>query len=248
MLHRLAQKLGYQRIPKTRLGPANFKASYDRCKPYTMTSRERMLSLWEAMEWLNSHHIAGAFVECGVWKGGSSMLASENCRLHPTILREFYLYDTFEGMSPPEDVDKNFKGESAEALMEATSATKESSNMWAIGPIDLVRENMVTSGVPSERLHLIQGDVEQTIQPNTGPEEIALLRLDTDWYNSTKHELTHLFHRIVPGGFLIIDDYGHWAGCRKAVDEFFQGLHPRPFFHRIDYTGIITQRPWIDAK
>ena len=213
-----------------------------------MTSRERMLSLWEAMDWLNTHHIAGAFVECGVWKGGSSMLASENCRLHPTILREFYLYDTFEGMSPPEDIDKNFNGESANALMESASLQKESSNVWAIGPIDQVRENMVTSGVPSERLHLIQGDVEETIRPNTGPAEIALLRLDTDWYRSTKHELTHLFQRIVPGGFLIIDDYGHWAGCRKAVDEFFQGFHPRPFFHRIDYTGIIIQRQWIDVK
>lgn len=244
MLRRIAQKLGYQRIPKVLIGPAQFNAAYERCKPFTMTSRERMFSLWEAMEWLNTHHIDGAFVECGVWKGGSSMLASENCRLHPAVLREFYLYDTFEGMSTPEEVDKNFKGESADVLMETASVTKESNNIWAVGPIDQVRENMIKSRVPSKRLHLIQGDVEQTIRPNTGPADIALLRLDTDWYRSTKHELTHLFHRIVPGGFLIIDDYGHWTGCQKAVDEFFQGFHPHPFFHRIDYTGIITQIPY----
>lgn len=248
MLRRIAEKLGYRQVPKALTGPTRFNAAYERCKPFTMTSRERMLSLWEAMEWLNTHHIDGAFVECGVWKGGSSMLASENCRFHPTVLREFFLYDTFEGMSPPEEVDKNFKGESADVLMSADSAAKESSNVWAIGAIDEVRMNMDTSGIASERLHVIQGDVEETIQHNTGPKDIAMLRLDTDWYRSTKHELTHLFHRIVPGGFLIIDDYGHWAGCQKAVDEFFQDFHPRPFFHRIDYTGVITQRPWIDVK
>jgi len=247
MLRRIAKKLGYQRIPKALTGTAQFNAAYERCKPFTMTSRERMLSLWEAMEWLNTHQIDGAFVECGVWKGGSSMLASENCRLHPTAQREFYLYDTFEGMSTPEEVDKNFKGESADVLMNTAAAAKDSSNIWAIGPIDEVRMNMVASGIASEKLHLIQGDVEKTIQHNTGPKDIAMLRLDTDWYRSTKHELTHLFHRIVPGGFLIIDDYGHWTGCQKAVDEFFQEFHLPPFFHRIDYTGIITQRPWVDG-
>lgn len=84
--------------------------------------------------------------------------------------------------------------------------------------------------------------VEDTIQPDSGPQKIALLRLDTDWYQSTKHELNQLFHRIVPGGFLIVDDYGHWNGCKQAVDEFFSDHSPSPFFHRIDYTGIIMQR------
>ena len=103
---------------------------------------------------------------------------------------------------------------------------------------------MLESGLAPQQTQLIKGMVEDTIQPDSGPQKIALLRLDTDWYQSTKHELNQLFHRIVPGGFLIVDDYGHWNGCKQAVDEFFSGHSPSPFFHRIDYTGIIMQRPF----
>ena len=72
------------------------------------------------------------------------------------------------------------------------------------------------------------------------PERIALLRIDTDWYESTRHELVHLYPRLSPGGVLIIDDYGHWQGARKAVDEYFQaGL----FLNHIDYTGRLAIKP-----
>lgn len=248
MLQRLLKKIGYQKIPNQHPRAQKFEEAYVRCKPYTMTSLERMDALWNAMEWLNSNGINGAFVECGVWKGGSSMLAAENCKLYPKISRNFYLYDTFEGMSPPDEIDTDFRGLSAESLMQNSIEKKATSNIWAVGPEELVRTNMSASGLTAEQTHLIKGLVEKTIQADSGPQEIALLRLDTDWYQSTKHELVHLFHRIVPGGFLIVDDYGHWNGCRKAVDEFFANQHPKPFFHRIDYTGIIMQRPLHSAE
>jgi hypothetical protein len=78
--------------------------------------------------------------------------------------------------------------------------------------------------------------VEETI-PQHAPEQISVLRLDTDWYSSTKHELMHLFPRLSKNGVLIIDDYGHWAGARKAVDEYFADQTIQPLLNRIDQTG-----------
>ena len=95
------------------------------------------------------------------------------------------------------------------------------------------------TGYPAERLHFVEGKVEDTI-PEQAPERIALLRLDTDWYESTRHELEHLYPRLSPGGVLIIDDYGHWEGARQAVDEYFKG---EVYLHRIDYTGRLAIKP-----
>ena len=93
-----------------------------------------------------------------------------------------------------------------------------------------------------KRVHLIKGMVEQTI-PHDAPDQIALLRLDTDWYESTAHELKHLYPRLANRGIMIIDDYGHWQGARMAVDEFIQAQDFKPFLHRIDYTGRLIVKP-----
>jgi hypothetical protein len=82
----------------------------------------------------------------------------------------------------------------------------------------------------------IKGKVEETI-PGTLPKEISLLRLDTDWYESTLHNLVHLYPLLRKGGILILDDYGHWQGARKATDEYFARENIIPFLSRIDYTG-----------
>jgi O-methyltransferase len=87
-------------------------------------------------------------------------------------------------------------------------------------------------------VRLVKGKVEDTV-PKNAPEKIALLRLDTDWYESTRRELVHLFPRLVPGGVLIIDDYGHWQGARKAVDEYIAGNQVKILLNRVDYTGRI---------
>ena len=79
--------------------------------------------------------------------------------------------------------------------------------------------------------------VEVCFQENI-PKKIALLRLDTDWYQSTKIELEVLWDRLEPGAPCIIDDYGHWNGCRKAVNEFFEKLQKNYKAEKIDYTGI----------
>jgi hypothetical protein len=95
------------------------------------------------------------------------------------------------------------------------------------------------TGYPPEKVHFVKGMVEDTI-PEQSPDGIALLRLDTDWYQSTKLELLHLYPRLANQGVLIIDDYGHWQGARRAVDEFISELRDPILLHRIDYTGRIA--------
>jgi O-methyltransferase len=98
---------------------------------------------------------------------------------------------------------------------------------------------MASTGYDKQKVHFHQGKVELTI-PAAAPDQIALLRLDTDWYESTRHELEHLYPRLSPGGILIIDDYGHWSGARKATDEYIEKYAPSLFLARIDYTGRIA--------
>jgi len=104
---------------------------------------------------------------------------------------------------------------------------------------DAVRATLTQSGYPTGRLHFVRGPVETTL-PEHAPERLALLRLDTDWYESTRHELQHLYPRLSEGGVLIVDDYGHWEGARRAVDEYFERHPPAPLLNRIDYTGRIA--------
>lgn len=148
--------------------------------------------------------------------------------------RDLFLFDTFDGMTAPTDLDRTTDGTLAKTLL-AKDSTKQT--IWCVAGLEDVQRNMKSTGYPAELLHFIRGPVEETLPGSSPPMPIALLRLDTDWYESTRHELTHLFPRLVHGGILIIDDYGHWAGARKAVDEYFAAQEPPYLMHRIDYTG-----------
>ena len=208
---------------------------------FTMTSVERRFALIESIRYLHRAGVKGAFVECGVWRGGSSMLmASESQTLDE--MRDLYLYDTFEGMPPPEAVDVDFCGVSANDRLEASRSDSDRSEIWARALIDEVKTNLRTTGYPEAKLHYVVGKVEETI-PGTMPESIAMLRLDTDWYSSTKHELEHLYPLLQSGGVLIIDDYGYWKGARRAVDEYFAGRKDAPLLLRVDQTCRAGVKP-----
>ena len=153
--------------------------------------------------------------------------------------RDLYLYDTFTGMTAPSDEDVRRSGERAADLLAEQS---RSSDIWAIAAIEDVREAVLSVGYPEERIHFVQGPVEETL-PASAPEQIALLRLDTDWYSSTKHELVHLFPRLTTGGVLILDDYGYWQGARRAVDEYLTENSLRLLLNRIDNTARIALKP-----
>ena len=208
-------------------------------QPFTMTSPERVFHLVRAVEYVVRNKLRGSIVECGVWRGGSMMcVASMLLRLGVTDI-DLYLFDTFEGMSEPEAVDKRHDGRPAAQVL--AESPKDSVN-WACASLDEVRQNLRRTGYPEDRMHFIKGRVEDTI-PQHAPDEISLLRLDTDWYSSTHHELVQLYPRLQGNGVLVIDDYGWWQGARQAVDEYFAQLPMSPLLHRLDETGRACTKP-----
>jgi O-methyltransferase len=210
--------------------------------PYTLTSPERIFSVIEAVSHVAARNIPGAIVECGVWRGGSMMAAALALRDMKCEDRDLYLFDTFEGMTKPVAVDiHSSSGNSALVEFEQTQLGPDSST-GCYATLPEVKAAMARTQYNPDRLHFIRGKVEDTI-PSQAPASIALLRLDTDWYESTRHELEHLFPRLSPGGILIIDDYGEWQGARKATDEFIAHHAPALFLSRIDDTGRLAVKP-----
>jgi hypothetical protein len=205
---------------------------------YTMTGPERVSALRDAVEYIVMNKIPGDIVECGVWKGGSMMVCALTL-LARSEWRDLWLFDTFEGMSPPSEADIDYFGHKATQLLE--EASRDTGTLWAAS-LDEVQKNIESTGYPSDRVRYVKGRVEDTI-PQSAPQRIALLRLDTDWYESTYHELVHLYPRLSPGGVLLIDDYGHWAGSRKATDQYFEEHTMHPLLHRIDYAARLLVKP-----
>ena len=217
---------------------------FAKVRPYTMTGMARIAALVQAVRYVAGRDLPGAFVECGVWRGGSVLAMILTLMEMGRTDRDIYLYDTFEGMTEPtvEDTSR-FDGE---ALATWSEAKTQGLRPWGqlfkaeVFGEEQVRELLAGSGYPQERLHFVRGPVEKTI-PGVMPAEIALLRLDTDWYESTRHELLHLYPLLRTSGVLIIDDYGHWEGCRTAVDEYFGKGGATPLLlQRIDYTGRLA--------
>ncbi len=238
LLRKWLQKYGYtlvgkDNIPADILQDEQFLKYYKAVRPCTMTSVERLYSLLLALRYISANNISGDFVECGVWKGGSSMLMALHLREITNQDTKIFMYDTFAGMPPPGKFDTDASGKQASDLLETAEKTQD---IWAISTLDEVEQNLRSTGLPASQIKYVVGKVEDTI-PQTMPEKISLLRLDTDWYESTQHELQHLYPRLVNGGVLIIDDYGFWKGSRKAVDEYFASLGILPLLQRIDDTG-----------
>jgi hypothetical protein len=192
-------------------------------RPRTMTENAKLFALIEATRYVSDHEIQGAIVECGVWRGGSMQAVAYTLLSRGVTDRELHLFDTFEGMPEPSERDRRYDGEPAVQLLQRNPKT---ANIWAIASLQDVEAAMAETGYPAEQVHPHPGLVESTI-PEEAPEEIALLRLDTDWYDSTKHELEHLYDRVVSGGVVIFDDYGYWQGARQAVDEFLRSRGER---------------------
>ena len=212
---------------------------YRRVDDYTMTTPPRVYALARAVEYVAAREIPGAIVECGVWRGGSMMAAALTLLRLGVIDRDLYLFDTFTGMTPPSDEDVRGSGERAADLL---AAEGPESDIWAIASLEDVRDAVLGVGYPVERIHFVKGPVEETL-PARAPDEIALLRLDTDLYASTKHELVHLYPRLARGGVLILDDYGYWQGARRAVDEYLSERNVPLLLNRIDNTGRLALKP-----
>ena len=188
------------------------------CKPYTMTSGERLLHTFHTIKELDEQNITGDIVECGVWRGGqiiSSWLANTKTN------RKFWLYDTFEGMTVPTDNDYKLNPDGSKGFARDSGKAKAGYDQWCRAELQEVVNNL-NPFIPQEQIHYIVGDVCKTLKESKNiPERIAFLRLDTDWYESTINELIHLWPKVVPGGICVLDDYNSWQGSKKAFHDAF---------------------------
>lgn len=217
---------------------AEFFTVFEAVRPYSMTTIERLYSLWESVRYAISRDLDGDFVETGVWRGGCCMLMAHELVKAGHTDRTLWLYDTFEGLPKPDaERDIDVLGNRAIDGWEPRQSGDDRS-LWAYGPLCDVKANLATTGYPEERQRYVVGKVEETI-PAEAPERIAVLRIDTDWYESYAHILIHLYDRVVPGGIVIFDDYGHFLGARQAVDEFLSARGLAVPMIRIDYSSRI---------
>lgn len=202
----------------------DFMEAYVPCAEFTMVDWARCHSVWTAVKHLVRTEVPGAMVECGVWKGGVAMLIANTLKALGQADRELFLYDTFAGMAEPTAHDIAFGGGPAHETWRAHE--RGTHNDWCYAPLEEVQRNLASTGYEPSRLTFVKGLVQDTI-PTHVPESIALLRLDTDWYASTYHELVHLYPRLQVGGVVIFDDAYHWHGQRQALDRYFeeQGIH-----------------------
>ncbi|MFD9499107.1 TylF/MycF/NovP-related O-methyltransferase [Streptomyces sp. NPDC060035] len=240
-----AKKQPAAKKPAVKAAP-QFPADYDdeakdiirAVKPYTMTSPERLNAFVLATRHIVRHDIPGDIVECGVWRGGSMQACAKTLLSLGETGRDLYLFDTYEGMTPPTAEDLRRDGRPAQELLDAQGRDRP---IWAVASLEDVQAGFEGVPYPKDRIHYVQGKVEDTV-PAQAPGQISILRLDTDWYASTKHELEHLYARLVSGGVLLIDDYGYWQGSRQAVDEFLEETGAQLLLLRMD-EGRIAVKP-----
>lgn len=224
---RALRRRGYELTSIKGHEPFRRDAIVDAVKPFTMTSRDRIRGLCDAVEYVVRNNLKGAIVECGVWRGGSMMAVALTLQELGVLDRDLYLFDTFDGMVEPMDLDMDHQGRPARLRWEQSNPRTTGSDWSAVSQQE-VAEAIATTGYPLERIHFVQGRVEDTI-PDEAPVKVALLRLDTDWYESYQHVLAHVAPRVVDGGIVIFDDYVEYLGARKAVDEWVREW-PHPVF------------------
>jgi O-methyltransferase len=193
-------------------------------QPFTMVPIPRLRTVWKLARRARAEGLDGAFVECGSCNGGTGAIlayvaAGDN--------RRVWLFDSFEGLPEPKPED----GERAKAWVGE-----------CLGQEAMVREVLLRVGARADRVEIVKGWFENTLaSAETGP--IALLHLDADWYESTLTILNNFYDRVVPGGYLILDDYGHWPGCKRALDEFLEMRGLRPTLMPSDNEGIWFRKP-----
>lgn len=208
---------------------------------YTMLPHTRLVSLADQISYCNTTGVEGAFVECGVWKGGAVALMAYVSKLTGGQNRSFHLFDAFQDICAP---NPEIDGPTALKQTGKFAVYKEGEpqpmtgfydQFGGHGTIDACREVIGKTGFPEHHIHFHKGWFQDTVfdaAKTIGP--IALLRLDGDWYESTKVCLEAFYDKVTPGGFVIFDDYLAYDSCKKAVDEFFDKRGVKPFLIRYD--------------
>lgn len=183
----------------------------------------------DAIKYILENNLEGAVIECGVFDGNMELIWIKEL-MQNNAVRDIYLYDTFNGMTTPCEFDftapdSKYFSMNKEELFRNWSAGKinEQTHSWCYAPLEKVKARLYATGYPPDHIHYIVGNVCETLKDKANiPNKIAILRLDTDWYESSKFELEQMYDHVVPGGVIVFDDYYHWEGQRKATDDFFK--------------------------
>ena len=209
------------------VAPGNFGGLYETVRPYSMMSRARLRGIYDGIRGLAQRDIPGDFVECGTAKGGCAALMGLASK-QQQLSRSLWVFDTFEGLPPPTKDDPDFD------LAKAWEGECR-------GGYDEVQDLFDRLGV-LEEITMVKGLFQDTV-PTAEVRQIALLHLDGDWYDSTMVCLAHLYDKVSPGGIVQIDDYGHWAGARKALHEFMDARNLDVDLRYLDYSGRQFVKP-----
>lgn len=183
----------------------------------------------DAVKYILQNNIEGCIIECGVESGNFEHIWINELMKNNSI-RDIYLFDTFGGLVEPTEYDYTCKDSKIYQMNKdevyitwKNQVINEKVNGWCYTPLDKVKQRLNSTGYPQNNLHYVVGDVMETLKDKTTiPEKIAILRLDTDWYESSKYELEQMYDNVVRGGIIIFDDYYHWDGQRRATDDFFK--------------------------
>jgi len=236
LINKIADQMGYSIINNNqKIAELSKKDNdyIDLVSKFSMTPKIRIYNLLQALRHLKIKKIDGDYVECGVWKGGNVLLFKKFLENEDFSQRNIYAFDTFEGMTNPDENDFEINTNiSATKLLK--NDKKKETNVWGVCSLENVKKNISKYVNNLENIHFVKGPVEITLnEAKNIPKKISLLRLDTDWYQSTKKELEALYEKVSSGGVIIIDDYGHWGGSKKAVDNFFSDKYV--WMHYVDY-------------
>lgn len=201
---------------------------------YSMTPQIRIFNLLQSLRHIKYKKIEGDYVECGVWKGGNIILFKKFIENEDRdSIKNIFAFDTYEGMTEPDENDYDISSKVSANVLLKGDKTKQT-NLWGVCSLENVKKNILENVNNMKNIKFIKGRVENTLNLDSNlPDKISLLRLDTDWYSSTKKELEVLYSKVSSGGIIIIDDYGHWGGSKKAVDNFF--LNKYVWMHYVDY-------------
>lgn len=193
---------------------------------YTMIGRARLDNLQHCLETALADGVPGDFIETGVWRGGACMLARAVLDAHGARDRTVWLADSFVGLPRP-----RYAGDGADISGSRLLAVSE----------EQVRRNFARFGLLGGNVRWLPGWFHETL-PGAPIDRLAVLRLDGDLHSSTTEALTHLYHRVSPGGFVIVDDYLSWPDCGRAVREFLDRIGEQPQLVPIDHNGVFWRK------
>lgn len=232
---------GAEWLPTARVSPyadilttnPDIVALYNRIRPRTYVTPAMLLAVTRSLDYVKNNAIEGSVVECGVWRGGLLRAMAE--RLTGEASRELWGYDTFSATWEAPGADDALLSEPTISLASSTSFGDASDPLITLSAVNTY---VLESGISAARLRLVEGLVQDTL-PRARPSVISLLHLDTDLYESTRVELEALYPLVSPGGVVIVDDYGKWAGATRAVDDYFNDCGLAPLIQRIEGQGCL---------